>query len=511
VRYALLGFGLLNAILYTGLLPLWEGFDEPFHYGYVQHLWATHSLPVQRQTVLSEEVWQSFPLAPASYLVKRNLPMVPTFEDSERANLRRRLAALDPALGAMRSQAPNYESLHAPLAYALLVPFNAIWSQSPLPDRVWRLRVIAASASVLVTGLLVLALARLLQLDTRSQYLAVFLTFSTQMFYGSTAHIANDWLAVPLFLLVIVCGVRLYNDPDQRTALALGLSLAAGLLTKSYFLSLVPFALGLAWLRCQWRDRLWLLATLLLASPWYIRNEVLYRNLSGQQETFGGASTGALAQAALHLPWLHSFVATARDSIWYGNNSATAFSVVVTSIMFTLLGTCALYYFGRRITGAEKVVIAALLLHVAGLAYADVVQYFATHSDVITPPIWIAFAFWPPAYCLLVSRAPRILHSMLCCVWAYVICVTYVAKLIPMYAAHTGPSTLSALWRWYSGSFDQLRDNLSTVALIPPTAIFILTAAVVLSAIALAVRIVLLRPQVAVIAKPLDRARPQQP
>jgi hypothetical protein len=508
VRYALLAFGLLNAILYTGLLPLWEGFDEPFHYGYVQHLWATHSFPIQRHTVLSEEVWQSFPLAPASYLVKRNLPMAPTFDDPDRADLRRRLEALDPALGAMRSQAPNYESLHAPLAYALLVPFNALWSRLPLPDRVWRLRLIAASASVLVTGLLVWALARLLQLDTHSQHLAVFLTFATQMFYGTTAHIANDFLAVPLFLLVIVCAVRLYNNPDKRTALALGLSLAAGLLTKSYFLSLVPFALGLAWIRGQWR---WVVPALLLSAPWHIRNEVLYRNLSGQQETYGGASAGSLAQAALHLPWLHSFIATARSSLWYGNNSATAFSAVAQAIMYTLLGACAVYYFRSRITGAEKVVIAALLFHVAGLVYADIVQYFATHSDVITPPIWIAFAFWPPAYCLLVARAPRLLQSALCWVWAYVIAATYIAKLIPMYAGHSGTSTLASLWRWYTGSFAQLRDNIATIALISPTAIFVLVATVVLAAIALAARIALLRPEVAVIAKPLDRTGPEQP
>ena len=41
---ALLGYGLLNATLYTGLLPLWEGFDEPFHYGYVQHLRERNAL-----------------------------------------------------------------------------------------------------------------------------------------------------------------------------------------------------------------------------------------------------------------------------------------------------------------------------------------------------------------------------------------------------------------------------------------------------------------------------------
>ena len=59
-------FGILNATLYCLLLPLWEGFDEPFHYGYVQTLSAKGELPVLGKTRLSREVLQSLHLAPAS-------------------------------------------------------------------------------------------------------------------------------------------------------------------------------------------------------------------------------------------------------------------------------------------------------------------------------------------------------------------------------------------------------------------------------------------------------------
>jgi len=37
-RWLLLTYALINAALYSILLPLWEGFDEPFHFGYVQYL-----------------------------------------------------------------------------------------------------------------------------------------------------------------------------------------------------------------------------------------------------------------------------------------------------------------------------------------------------------------------------------------------------------------------------------------------------------------------------------------
>src|ERR1022692_2684375 len=72
-RIALLFYGALNAILYAGLLPLWDGFDEPFHYGYVQYLRTHGSLPVLGHTVLSGEIIQSLDLVPASYAVQINL------------------------------------------------------------------------------------------------------------------------------------------------------------------------------------------------------------------------------------------------------------------------------------------------------------------------------------------------------------------------------------------------------------------------------------------------------
>ena len=101
MRRALLIFGAVNAILYAGLTPLWEGFDEAFHYGYVQHLWTARALPVQKKTCLSQEIWRSFRLAPASYIVQRNLPMVTTFDDyfrllpAERASRRAELELPD--------------------------------------------------------------------------------------------------------------------------------------------------------------------------------------------------------------------------------------------------------------------------------------------------------------------------------------------------------------------------------------------------------------------------------
>ena len=94
--------GVLNACLYCGLLPLWEGFDEPFHYAYVESLWQTHRLPVLGRTPLVGDVGLSMELAPVSYLLNSWLPETTSFDDwlrlpaDERVRRRNELELLRP-------------------------------------------------------------------------------------------------------------------------------------------------------------------------------------------------------------------------------------------------------------------------------------------------------------------------------------------------------------------------------------------------------------------------------
>ena len=500
MRLAILIFGALNAILYAGLTPLWEGFDEPFHYGYVQHMWNSRTLLVQKHTCLSEEVWQSFRFAPASFIVQRNLPMVTTFDDyfrlpaADRLARRSALEQLDPKLADVSSQTPNYESQQAPLAYVVLAPFHALWAHSPLPVRVWRLRLLCALTGLLATGLLVLRLAKLLAVDGNA---AVFLLFSSQMFYATTAHITNDCLTVPLFLLVLTCAVSLYGTRRRWDAIALALALAAGLLTKAYFLAMVPFALILVFICCTWRERV--LFTLVSLGPsvlWYVRNVRLYGDLGGQQENVGGTPVRAMLAAVFQIPWPRALVATARNSLWEGNSSATTFGSVTIWLMIALLAAALVCYLRRRPPAAECVVIAGMLSYGAGLFYNTLVQWVSSRGDSITPAPWYVQLLAAPGFCLAMAglarsgRAGSLLRGAMCWLWAYVICATYVAKLVPMYGGYgSGPARLAEIARWYWGSLPRIREALSTTAMISPTALFVLTGCVVIAAVTLAWRL----------------------
>ena len=214
-RLALVAYGCINAILYASLLPLWEGFDEPFHYGYVQELSQNRKLPQLGKLLLSQEICRSLELAPASHVVKRNLPWVTTFAEhfhmaAEDRNRRRselnrselnrsELNRLD-SHGVSGTCAVNYEAHQAPLAYAVLAPADALFNHSSLLARVWRLRLICAVLSCAGTAGALFMLASRLHLTNVVGETIVFVVLSSQMFYATTAHIANDWLAVPLMV-----------------------------------------------------------------------------------------------------------------------------------------------------------------------------------------------------------------------------------------------------------------------------------------------------------------------
>src|SRR5439155_26704778 len=125
-RWLLLAYALTNAVLYSMLLPLWEGFDEPFHFGYVQGLVNGEGFPDPRTSRLSQEVGSSLLLAPASLAVKRNLPEITSYPEFFRWPEPRRnqahwqLSHIDPGLRWQPSEFVNYEALQAPLAYAAL-------------------------------------------------------------------------------------------------------------------------------------------------------------------------------------------------------------------------------------------------------------------------------------------------------------------------------------------------------------------------------------------------------
>jgi hypothetical protein len=358
-------------------------------------------------------------------------------------------------------------------------------------------------AAVLLTALGILRLGGLLGVPPAFVSAALFVVFSSQMFYAATAHISNDWLAVPAFTLLLAEAIALYRKPRLRIAARFGLMLGAALLTKAYFLAMLPLAVGLAVVCCRKRKlpvshaAVAALLCLSIAAPWYARNLALQGNLSGMQETAGGTPARELLQAARQLPWLKTVWSTAHSALWTGNNSYMAFSALTLSIMLVLLAvSTALYarHAWRSGLGAgERIALTGIFLETLGLAYATVVAYWSSHGVASTPAPWYWQVLWPSAVLLLMlglsrtGSAGRAVALALAWVWAYAIVATYAAKLIPFYAGLSDGRTRPAdLPRWYAQLFSRSAGSLDTVALLPARVLVALAAAVALGALALA-------------------------
>jgi hypothetical protein len=385
----------MNAVLYSVLLPLWEGFDEPFHFAYVQQLANGQGLPDARTARLSREVEASLLLAPASQAVQQNLPQTTSYDQyfawpaSKRLEARERLWEIPAEFRWQPSEFLNYEAHHPPLAYVVLAIPERLLARVPLPVRVAILRIFAAVVGSL---LLLSGAGRLLsQLGVADPYkaIALFCLCSSQMAWATIAHVANDWLALPAAVWILVALNLLGSSPSARSAAIAAFALAGGLLTKAYFLAFVPLLAGLcAWQR-RWRElAIASLVLCVLAGPWYARNLVQYGVLTGTQESRSGIDLPAVLRAAPTLNWPAVTWSSVRNAVWTGNNTFLTFSANTLTLMIGTTLVALLLWAVSRHTRTEWIALCYCLLFVLALGYVTVVSHIYTHGDANGPSPW---------------------------------------------------------------------------------------------------------------------------
>jgi hypothetical protein len=486
IRNVILMFGVVNAGLYSALLPLWEGFDEAFHYAYVETLWQTSRLPVLGRTLVPSDVFRSFRLAPMSYVVQRAIPEATSYDDwlslpqAEKEQRRRELDLLRPDPGS--SSRTNYEAHQPPLAYIFLALLDWSMPKAPVTVRVLVLRLFAAASSIVLLYFGASRLCRALELPEPFTNATLFTIFCSEMLYATVAHVANDWLAVGISALFLASLAEFAGKPNVRSALSTALWLAAGLLTKAYFLAFALPALAAAailiWGR-RARVKPLLAGTILvlaLAGPWYTRNLVLYGNVSGTHEEFDGVGIRQALAAAPRINWVATAGFLARSSLWTGNNSFTSFSRSTLNIVLVLLFLAVAAWGLRRsvIQPAERVVFAAIVLFSVAVAYASCASFAHTHGDAAGASPWYTQVLLAPVVALAylgMSRWKgfgRILGAGTTAIWTWVLIATWTVKLFPMYSGGgAAPMRMQEVWNWYvHGAAAHTRD-LSFLALAP--------------------------------------------
>jgi hypothetical protein len=501
-RYLVLTLALANGFLYACALPLWEGFDEPFHYGYVQSVSVRHRLPVLNQSSVSEEICQSLKAVPLSRLLAGSVAGTISFEswsklsDAAKARRLQGLERISPALRSRPSSLMNYEAQQAPLAYVALAPFDLVFSRTQLKIRILILRLILTAGATLLLLAILEKLAQTIGLQDAFKIAALACVFESQMLWAAVAHVGNDWLAVPLTVCWVVCVAVTVRKPSDRNVLLLALILALGLLAKAYFLAFVPvFTALLAYLafrKLVGRRTLGLAIAIVAgaAAPWYLHNLLLYGTLSGTQQSAAGIGIAHAFSALAHINWKESTINFARWSLWTGNWSFLSFSKHTLNAELILLVLAFGCYFRRwRNMNAPQIwILFACAWFAAGLIYQSGATWIHTNGTSTSPEPWygqgIIACLWILCFVALQnsSIAGRVIATALTLLGGWIAAATYIAKLLPYYGGAVSRSSAHAVFRWWSA---HPTADLSTVLIAPVWTVYVLLA--VFSTVLLAV------------------------
>ncbi len=500
-RGVIFAYALLNALAYSLLLPLWEGFDEPFHFAYVQTLANRDGFPDPRSSTLSAEAARAVLLAPASISVKTNLPAVDSYDDffrapdSERARVHGELLRIDPKLRTQPSPFLNYEAHQPPLAYAILALPETALARIPLPYRVLALRVSGAAIGVVLLIAAAGRLTRQLGIAPPFDEAVMFAALSSQMLWAALAHVANDWLAVPLALWLIVLTIDYYNQPAARSIAVAGAVLALGLLAKAYLLAWVPVLAAVCAFRRRWRDLAVAAAIIAaVAGPWYARNVARYSSLTAIQEIRQGAHPMAAVKDLRPARVPAAAEAAARSALWTGNNSFRAFSKATLRVLLVLWAAALLLWIAQRHRAVEWITLLYSGAFFAALLYDAALNDAVSHGANVNPAPWYAQPLLVPLLSLAFLGAARAgaagkwIASLIVALSGYVLMATYWAKLIPLYSGFEARATLPALIQLYRRP-SQVAHGLAAVCFAPPAAILSLALMVGLLAMGEAARL----------------------
>lgn len=266
------------ATAYSLVTPLFEGFDEHWHFAYVQYIASERSLPRQPAEQYPHLARQEASQPPLYYwlasLVVRSIP------SSDLESLLRKNPQFAPVPWGYRDN------------QNLIVHTDA--ERFPYRGTVLAVHLSRILSVLLGAGTVYCsyALARLLFPSQRALAIgAMLVTALTPSFIFASALVNNDILVALLSSVTLVLLVRIWqNHASLAAGVWLGLALGCAALSKLSGLLLWPVAalvlLALAWHRRDWRIlvRVGLPAFALagmVGGWWYARNWALYHDFSG--------------------------------------------------------------------------------------------------------------------------------------------------------------------------------------------------------------------------------------
>jgi len=350
-----LGF-LFRGWFYAAMFPLWEGFDEFAHFGVIRAMAVKGVWLPPRNQPEPRDVVESLQLAPVpwqvrgwhefrSSLTEEQYWALPAGERHQRESALRNLPA---SWSREDSAGPSaYEALQPPLYYWLMAPVLYVLKDSGLLAQVLWLRMLSAAiASLAVPLTFAIAFAVTGREPVALGCAAVLAVMPG--FAIDVGRVSNESLSILLFTVLTWVGLRvLTRAPDMRGAVALGVCLGLGLLTKAYFLTAVPavFLLLIYKYRRAWTAGVASGAvTLVIAGWWYARNILTTGTLAGLAESviLRNKSLPAILSVIPHVPWLRALDTILVSHLYYGGWSSLGVRSWMYHVFFTIVLVAAL-------------------------------------------------------------------------------------------------------------------------------------------------------------------------
>jgi hypothetical protein len=517
-------------VFYCSFVPLWEGYDEFSHYAFVEHFAITHSLPNARNT-LPGDLAESLKLAPVPWTIRQwttdwtshdafwHLPL-DTRKVKERA-----LKDLPRISVPNGSQIQLYEAQQPPLAYLVFWLWYPLLRNADLLTCAWMIRMAGAVIGSLVIPLGFLTARRILNNDLSALGVTALIASMPELFM-LTDHGGNEPLAIVLATTAVYCLARKWHP-------ALGIVLGCGLLTKAYFLTLIP-AIAVIYAMRWWRQplaRMRIASQLLIvfgtalaiAGWWYGHALYATGTLTGDQVAIAARrSTISSLSAMTSIHWLRVADFTLFTHIWLGGWSFLVLRTWMYRVFEVILAAAVVGLLVKlRKLASSPIAICLMLLFFfwAGLAWQALVGFRATGEAGVAG--YYAYALVvPEALCLvcgLSALVPLLLRRWIAP--ALVICFSAaeifgaVFFLMPYYAGATAHNASGNVPAMHLDQFSaQVFRNLAVnkTDFITPAVLwtlFVLFLAAMLGIIAVSV-IVSLRESVEPGARPPNRFVP---
>lgn len=296
-------------------MPIWEGFDEPAHYAYVQHLVENHEFPIGDKNFFSDEIMNTLTKVPISanldftktgslsndvqnqFLSKGYSEYWTSFNQTTYNENHDFLLEEDKTLRAKEfvGGIKIWESQQAPLNYLILSLFYKISEQNDIITTVFVLRYVGIAISAAAIYFVYKTVVLLSKSSFMRYGVMIFAVFNP-MFVMNLSRVSNEPLNFLFFSLFFYYAIKLLKDNfTVRRALVLGIIIGLGLLTRQSFivpLVLVPAIISLKIIQTENLRRKKIMhmishsgfiifISLAISGWWYIQNLLRDGNISG--------------------------------------------------------------------------------------------------------------------------------------------------------------------------------------------------------------------------------------